>query len=79
MEQVLKLGSKIGINCCQLCGLDLGDSNPRQLCGKIMCDNEIFIDDEWIDELFAKYKMHMDTTANASAAKSNSQSSHPVI
>ena len=26
-------------NLCVECGVDLGYSNPRQLCGKFMCDN----------------------------------------
>lgn len=27
-------------NLCVLCGVDMGDNNPRQLCGKTMCPNE---------------------------------------
>ena len=56
MEHVLKLGFNIGINCCQVCGVDMGDDNPRQLCKKIICENELFIDDEWIERLLAEYE-----------------------
>jgi hypothetical protein len=27
--------------CCQ-CGVDMGPCNPRQLCGKYRCDNDIY-------------------------------------
>lgn len=29
-----------GINLCTVCQRDLGDCNPRQLCGKTYCENE---------------------------------------
>jgi|TARA_B110000259_G_scaffold183635_1_gene229224 hypothetical protein len=28
-------------NNCQECGIDIGRDNPRQLCGKTRCHNEI--------------------------------------
>ena len=74
MEEVLKKGFNLGKNCCQVCGVDMGEHNPRQLCGKIICDNELFIDDEWIEELLGEYKSlakHHRTTAT-SAANTNS-------
>jgi hypothetical protein len=27
-------------NLCLICGVDMGDDNPRQLCGKTQCNNE---------------------------------------
>ena len=27
-----------GVNLCVVCGVDLGDCNPRQLCRKLFCD-----------------------------------------
>ena len=24
---------------CTMCGVDMGENNPRQLCGKIWCEN----------------------------------------
>jgi hypothetical protein len=33
-------------NLCIECGVDMGDCNPRQLCGKIVCVNS----DPWKDE-----------------------------
>jgi len=27
-------------NLCVICGIDMGEDNPRQLCGKICCDDE---------------------------------------
>ena len=30
-------------NCCLDCGIDMGDCNPRQLCGKWRC---LFSDDD---------------------------------
>ena len=60
MEQILKLGSDIGINCCQICGVDMGHNNPRQLCRKITCDNELFIDDEWIETLKSEYEQRIE-------------------
>ena len=32
------------INKCIECGLDLGASNPRQLCGKRRCKNQLICD-----------------------------------
>lgn len=26
-------------NCCIICNINLGDSNPRQLCCKTYCEN----------------------------------------
>jgi len=57
MEEVLKKGFEKGKNCCQVCGVDMGDNNPRQLCGKILCDNELLIDDEWIEKLLGEYEI----------------------
>jgi hypothetical protein len=31
-----------GINRCLECGIDLGECNPRQLCGKTYCENIIY-------------------------------------
>lgn len=31
-------------NLCMDCGVDMGNCNPRQLCGKWKCLNEAFID-----------------------------------
>lgn len=30
-----------GINLCSVCGVDMGDKNSRQLCGKTQCYNEM--------------------------------------
>ena len=57
MEEVLKKGFEKGNNCCQVCGVDMGDNNPRQLCGKILCDNELLIDGEWIEKLLGEYEV----------------------
>jgi len=27
-------------NLCVICGIDMGEDNPRQLCGKTHCDDE---------------------------------------
>ncbi len=35
-----------GINLCTVCGVDMGDINPRQLCGKLICDNQESVDRE---------------------------------
>ena len=42
-------------NLCMECNVDMGNCNPRQLCGKWRCLNEAFIDlsdteDETINE-----------------------------
>jgi len=29
------------VNKCLECGIDMGPTNPRQLCGKWRCDNKI--------------------------------------
>lgn len=31
---------KVIKNLCMVCGVDIGESNPRQLCGKTYCLNE---------------------------------------
>lgn len=31
-------------NLCMDCGVDMGNCNPRQLCGKWKCLNDAFID-----------------------------------
>ena len=31
-----------GINKCVQCGVDMGPQNPRQLCRKTYCENEVF-------------------------------------
>lgn len=36
INQIMKLG-KGSINRCLECGIDLGECNPRQLCGKGYC------------------------------------------
>ena len=33
-------------NLCTICGINMGDDNPRQLCGKTHCENEWLLDDE---------------------------------
>ena len=30
-----------GQNLCTVCGVDMGDCNPRQLCAKTYCANEL--------------------------------------
>ena len=32
------------INSCVDCGINMGDANPRQLCGKTVCLNTAFYD-----------------------------------
>ena len=36
VEKSLLYGSK---NLCEICKIDMGDCNPRQLCGKTYCEN----------------------------------------
>ena len=33
-------------NLCQICSVDMGDGNPRQLCGKTKCLNNVDIDSD---------------------------------
>ena len=28
------------VNRCLECGIDMGECNPRQLCGKVYCDSK---------------------------------------
>lgn len=37
-------------NLCVTCGIDMGDNNPRQLCGKTQCDNDWYNDNEIINK-----------------------------
>ena len=39
------------LNLCQTCGVDMGEGNPRQLCGKTKCLNEIEKKGDDSDEL----------------------------
>jgi hypothetical protein len=42
MEKLMELfskGSKGHVNRCVECGIDMGECNPRQYCGKWQCDN----------------------------------------
>jgi len=29
------------VNRCLICGVDMGDCNPRQLCGKVYCYSQL--------------------------------------
>jgi hypothetical protein len=40
-----------GINLCTVCGRDMGDNNPRQLCRKTYCELELQMVDEPVVEL----------------------------
>ena len=40
------MGGFSGINLCTVCGVDMGDCNSRQLCGKLVCDDQERIDRE---------------------------------
>jgi len=47
-------------NLCITCKVDMGESNPRQFCGKTRCDNEyLYLDQEENDEeaLLKKQKL----------------------
>ena len=55
MDKLFAIAFYKGYNCCQTCGIDMGFHNPRQLCDKTSCGNELFIDDEWINELIEYY------------------------
>ena len=53
-------------NLCVICGIDMGEDNPRQLCGKTDCDDESlffeihssFINGQcWINRLVLKIAM----------------------
>lgn len=37
-------------NLCIECGIDMGDCNPRQLCGKTRCLNTAFYDSPYDEE-----------------------------
>jgi heterodisulfide reductase subunit C len=42
MEKLMELfseGGKGQVNRCIECGIDMGECNPRQFCGKWQCDN----------------------------------------
>ena len=39
------------LNLCKTCGVDMGECNPRQLCGKTKCLNEIEKEGDDSDEL----------------------------
>ena len=36
------------VNPCVVCGIDMGPTNPRQLCGKTYCFGIASIDDEYV-------------------------------
>lgn len=38
-------------NLCTVCGIDMGPQNPRQLCGKIYCMNELSSSENTEDEI----------------------------
>lgn len=46
VEQGQQMTAPSWINRCVICGIDMGDDNPRQLCGKTCCENEDNVDNE---------------------------------
>jgi hypothetical protein len=38
--QLIKESQTSMVNRCLECGIDMGECNPRQLCGKVYCDSK---------------------------------------
>ena len=38
-----RIENEMYLNFCTECGIDMGDCNPRQFCGKLMCMDEHYV------------------------------------
>lgn len=59
-------------NYCIECGVDMGPSNPRQLCCKTYCDNSFGDEPEQREELYQPLDYEPNDTGSASPTQTHS-------